>query len=81
MQVRDWYVESFAELRRFPTIKDAADEAKFTELLKQIYQRHRSAAHPILQQETLPQILHQSHIIGLTNASSTYLYSVRQPCL
>lgn len=41
MQVRDWYVESFAELRAFPTIKDAVDEAKFTELLKQIYQRHR----------------------------------------
>lgn len=44
LQVRDWYVESFAELRRFPTIKDAADEAKFTELLKSIYQRHRFAS-------------------------------------
>lgn len=39
--MRDWYVESFAELRAFPRIKDTADEAKFTELLKQIYERHR----------------------------------------
>lgn len=46
VQVRDWYVESFAELRSFPPIKDAVDEAKFTELLKQIYQRHRSPHHP-----------------------------------
>jgi len=29
-QVRDWYVGSFSELRSFPAIKDAADEAAFT---------------------------------------------------
>lgn len=41
LQVRDWYVESFKDLRDFPTIKDDNDEQKFTELLKHIYHRHR----------------------------------------
>lgn len=39
-QVRDWYVESFKELRQFPNIKDSADEIKFTDLLRSIYRRH-----------------------------------------
>jgi pyruvate dehydrogenase kinase 2/3/4 len=39
-QVRDWYVESFKELRTFPHIRDANDELKFTELLRHIYRRH-----------------------------------------
>lgn len=39
-QVRDWYVESFKELRAYPAIKQAADELKFTELLRHIYRRH-----------------------------------------
>jgi hypothetical protein len=38
--VRDWYVESFKELRAFPSIKDSPDEGKFTELLRHIYRRH-----------------------------------------
>jgi hypothetical protein len=38
--VRDWYVESFKELRTFPHIRDANDELKFTELLRHIYRRH-----------------------------------------
>ena len=42
LQVRDWYVESFRELREFPRIQDINDEAKFTDLLRHIY--HRSAA-------------------------------------
>lgn len=40
-QVRDWYVESFKNLRSFPAIRDSSDELKFTDLLKQIYQRHQ----------------------------------------
>lgn len=40
LKVRDWYVESFNELKSFPSIKDTSDEHKFTELLKQIYARH-----------------------------------------
>lgn len=40
VQVRDWYVQSFKELRSFPTVKDAADEAQFTSLLRKIHQRH-----------------------------------------
>lgn len=39
-QVRDWYAESFKELREFPTIKDGVDEQKFTGLLRSIYKRH-----------------------------------------
>eukprot|EP00798_Chlamydomonas_sp_ICE-L_P023752 gene23752-9309_t len=40
LKVRDWYVESFKDLRTFPAIKDAADELKFTEILRGIYRRH-----------------------------------------
>eukprot|EP00195_Chlamydomonas_chlamydogama_P002954 CAMPEP_0202919884 /NCGR_PEP_ID=MMETSP1392-20130828/76563_1 /ASSEMBLY_ACC=CAM_ASM_000868 /TAXON_ID=225041 /ORGANISM="Chlamydomonas chlamydogama, Strain SAG 11-48b" /LENGTH=398 /DNA_ID=CAMNT_0049613345 /DNA_START=387 /DNA_END=1583 /DNA_ORIENTATION=- len=40
LKVRDWYVESFKDLRQFPAIKDGPDEMKFTELLRQIYRRH-----------------------------------------
>ena len=39
-QVRDWYVESFRELRGFPKVKDAGDELQFTRLLQHIYRRH-----------------------------------------
>ena len=42
MQVRDWYVESFKELRNFKPIRDAESELKFTHLLRHIYHRHRS---------------------------------------
>ena len=41
LQVRDWYVESFKDLREFPAIKDDNDEQKFTDLLRHIYHRHR----------------------------------------
>ena len=41
VQVRDWYVESFRDLREFPAIKDNNDEQKFTDLLRHIYHRHR----------------------------------------
>ncbi len=34
LQVRDWYVESFRELRGFPKVKDASDELQFTRLLQ-----------------------------------------------
>jgi hypothetical protein len=40
LQVRDWYVESFSDLKKIPPIKDTSDEEKFTELLRKIYQRH-----------------------------------------
>lgn len=40
IKVRDWYAESFKELRSFKPVKDAADEIKFTELLRNIYRRH-----------------------------------------
>jgi hypothetical protein len=40
--VRDWYVESFRDLRAHPPVKDAADEVAFTELLRHVYRRHVS---------------------------------------
>ncbi len=40
MQVRDWYVESFKDLRAMPCIKDVQDEANFTQILRGIYRRH-----------------------------------------
>ena len=40
MQVRDWYVESFRDLKAMAPIRDAQDELRFTEMLTQIYQRH-----------------------------------------
>lgn len=40
LKVRDWYVESFRELRGFPKVKDASDELQFTRLLQHIYRRH-----------------------------------------
>uniref|UniRef100_A0A7S0V6I7 Protein-serine/threonine kinase n=1 Tax=Polytomella parva TaxID=51329 RepID=A0A7S0V6I7_9CHLO len=39
-RVRDWYVESFKDIRRFRPIKDSFDEFEFTECLKNIYRRH-----------------------------------------
>ncbi|KAK3276200.1 [Pyruvate dehydrogenase (acetyl-transferring)] kinase isozyme 3, mitochondrial [Cymbomonas tetramitiformis] len=40
MQVRDWYVESFKELRQFRKIVDRSDESDFVRILKRIYERH-----------------------------------------
>ncbi|CAL5220332.1 g2325 [Coccomyxa viridis] len=42
LKVRDWYVESFKELREFKPIRDAESELKFTGLLRHIYHRHRN---------------------------------------
>mmetsp|Transcript_29941 Transcript_29941/g.71333 ORF Transcript_29941/g.71333 Transcript_29941/m.71333 type:complete len:382 (-) Transcript_29941:300-1445(-) len=40
LKVRDWYVESFTDLRSFPAVKDLEDELKFTDMLRSIYKRH-----------------------------------------
>jgi pyruvate dehydrogenase kinase 2/3/4 len=40
--VRDWYVESFRELRAFPVIKDMATEETFTALIRRIMARHNN---------------------------------------
>jgi pyruvate dehydrogenase kinase 2/3/4 len=42
LDVRDWYVESFTELRTFPPIENMEDEEKFTQLLKRIMARHEN---------------------------------------
>lgn len=53
LQVRDWYVESFKELRTFPRIRDAGDEVKFTELLRHIYRRHANVV-PVMAKVSKP---------------------------
>lgn len=40
LKVRDWYVDSFKDLRSFSEIKSGQDELKFTELIHQIKMRH-----------------------------------------
>ena len=47
LKVRDWYVESFSDLRRFRGVKGADDEAAFTDLLRHIYRRHANVV-PIM---------------------------------
>ncbi|KIZ05852.1 pyruvate dehydrogenase kinase [Monoraphidium neglectum] len=46
LKVRDWYVESFRELRAFPGIKNGAEEAAFSDLLRNIYRRHGLVMRP-----------------------------------
>ena len=41
-RVRDWYVDSFCELRSFPPIKSQADVDAFTDLVDQIKNRHNN---------------------------------------
>jgi len=40
--VRDWYVESFQELRAFPPVKDMPSEEQFTALIRRIMTRHNN---------------------------------------
>lgn len=41
-QVRDWYLDSFRDLRTFPEIKDSNDELTFTQMIKMIKVRHNN---------------------------------------
>ncbi|XP_028052090.1 pyruvate dehydrogenase (acetyl-transferring) kinase, mitochondrial-like [Camellia sinensis] len=40
--VRDWYLDSFRDLRCFPEIMDTKDELEFTQMLKVIKVRHNN---------------------------------------
>ncbi|KAJ7532695.1 hypothetical protein O6H91_13G014700 [Diphasiastrum complanatum] len=42
LTVRDWYVDSFKDLRSFPEIQDRGHELKFTELINEIKTRHNN---------------------------------------
>ncbi|XP_062108910.1 pyruvate dehydrogenase (acetyl-transferring) kinase, mitochondrial [Humulus lupulus] len=42
LKVRDWYMDSFRDLRSFPEIKDANDEKDFTQMIKAIKVRHNN---------------------------------------
>lgn len=41
-KVRDWYLDSFRDLRSFQEIKDTSDELAFTEMIKMIKVRHNN---------------------------------------
>lgn len=40
LQVRQWYIDSFKDLRNFPEMKSISDEANFNNLLYQVKMRH-----------------------------------------
>lgn len=42
LKVRDWYLDSFRDLRSFPDIKDKKDELEFTQMIKMIKVRHNN---------------------------------------
>lgn len=42
LKVRDWYLDSFRDLRSFPDIKDMDDELAFTNMIKMIKVRHNN---------------------------------------
>ncbi|KAG9143400.1 hypothetical protein Leryth_017787 [Lithospermum erythrorhizon] len=42
LTVRDWYLDSFRDLRNFPEIKDKNDELEFTKMIKMIKVRHNN---------------------------------------
>ncbi|XP_054793056.1 pyruvate dehydrogenase (acetyl-transferring) kinase, mitochondrial isoform X1 [Prosopis cineraria] len=42
LKVRDWYLDSFRDVRSFPEIKNMNDEKEFTEMIKAIKVRHNN---------------------------------------
>lgn len=42
LKVRDWYVDSFQDIRAFPPILTKTDELNFTEMISQIKSRHNN---------------------------------------
>ncbi|KAF8394737.1 hypothetical protein HHK36_020954 [Tetracentron sinense] len=42
LKVRDWYLDSFRDLRSFPEIKNTSDQLDFTQMIKMIKVRHNN---------------------------------------
>lgn len=42
LKVRDWYLDSFRDLRSFPDIRSTSDERDFTQMIKAIKVRHNN---------------------------------------
>lgn len=42
VKVRDWYLDSFRDLRCFPEVRNRDDELAFTEMIKMIRVRHNN---------------------------------------
>ncbi|KFM27250.1 [Pyruvate dehydrogenase (acetyl-transferring)] kinase, mitochondrial [Auxenochlorella protothecoides] len=66
LKVRDWYVESFKELRAFSRIRNASDEEEFTNLLRHIYFRHRNVV-PVLAMGVAELKRELQHEVGLND--------------
>jgi pyruvate dehydrogenase kinase 2/3/4 len=64
LKVRDWYVDSFKELRQFPEVRDTDTELKFTSLLQSIYNRHRNVV-PVMAMGVAELKQELSHDVGL----------------
>ncbi|XP_020108701.1 pyruvate dehydrogenase (acetyl-transferring) kinase, mitochondrial [Ananas comosus] len=42
LKVRDWYLDSFRDIRSFPEVKDTNDELAFTQMIQMIKVRHNN---------------------------------------
>lgn len=42
LKVRDWYVDSFRDIRYFPEIRDSIDDLNFTEMIGRVKMRHNN---------------------------------------
>ncbi|KAF9618058.1 hypothetical protein IFM89_000009 [Coptis chinensis] len=68
LKVRDWYLDSFRDLRQFTEIKDTNDEQGFTQMIKMIKVRHNNVVPMMalgvqqLKKELNPKILYQIHL-------------------
>ncbi|KAF5752098.1 Pyruvate dehydrogenase kinase isoform 1 [Tripterygium wilfordii] len=65
LKVRDWYLDSFRDLRSFPEIKNTNDENDFTQMIKAIKVRHNNVVPMMalgvqqLKQGIDPKIVHE----------------------
>lgn len=76
LKVRDWYVESFKELRSFTKIRDVSDEQQFTGLLKHIYTRHRNVVPVMAMGVAGPIVVFFSVLLVLHSSMLFILFSV-----
>ncbi|KAI5572279.1 hypothetical protein POPTR_010G002000v4 [Populus trichocarpa] len=65
LKVRDWYLDSFRDMRSFPEIKGTNDEKEFTQMIKAIKVRHNNVVPMMalgvqqLKKELGPKIVHE----------------------
>ncbi|CAK9318434.1 unnamed protein product [Citrullus colocynthis] len=73
LKVRDWYVDSFRDLRSFPEIKSSDDEKEFTQMIKAIKVKHNNVV------PTMALGVQQlKKGLGLNNIGSLDLHEIHQ---